>query len=152
MILEASHTPEALRCFAPHRETKTQPLSLPWSLGGGHFPGWQGDCGHSWQCPHGTAHNSQRLCDPVGFGEFICELVPLALLSIPMGHPDSVLYRSWFALGEQRPSVLLGFVRPPEAWRMAKVFMLMLGRCGLQPAVRSLGSSGHFGEDQEKGT
>lgn len=34
---------------------------VPWSTGGGCFPGCEGDCGHSWWCLHEAAQDSQRL-------------------------------------------------------------------------------------------
>jgi len=78
-------------------------------------------------------------------GEFICELAPVALLSTSMGVPDPVPCWVLVSRREQSPSVSPGHARPPGAWSMAKEFILTPRRCGLQPAVSSLGSSGHSG-------
>lgn len=96
-----------------------------------------GEHGQPWRS-HGTSQ-----CTVLwGSGELICEVAPTAMLSTPVGLPNRVPGWVLVSLGGPKPR---GASRLCRTWRMAKEFVLMTGRCGLQPAVSSQGGSGHFG-------
>lgn len=93
-----------------------------------------GEHGQPW-CSHGTSHCTVLWQS----GELICEVAPKALLFAPKGLPNPVL--GW-ALVSLVGAKSLSASRLCRTWRMAKEFVLMTGRCGLQPAVSSQGALG----------